>query len=334
MLLLGITVALDPLHDLLAVLPQRTVSLKQKASGSRVVHARRGDIPAPRFEPLTIGYQAGQTGQGLNAIALGAGAGQTGQGLNAIALGSGAGAFGQTGGAISLGYQAGFYNQQSNAIALGTGAGQTGQGANAIAIGAGAGFSGQAANTIILNATGQPLNDLSANTFVVKPVRTQTGAMPNYSSMYYNSGTGEVVSSATAALTGNFCVAGGGATAGGGTLAYSYDGLNWQSNTTSSNALAFSDGSCNAVAWGNNIWVAGGVGESALVYSNDGINWQRNDGTGPGMSSTIRSVLDSGKYRYGVDISYGVVPHPTQKQNFGASLAFNSSGSRMAVGSP
>ncbi|NBX59537.1 MAG: hypothetical protein EBT62_03610, partial [Opitutaceae bacterium] len=256
--------------------------------------------------------------------------------MGAIALGYLAGAYGQTGGAIAIGTGAGQTGQGLNAIAIGTGAGQTGQGANAIAIGNLAGYSGQqAANSIVLNATGLPLNDLSANTLVVKPIRNQNGTLPSYAPLFYNGGTGEVISSATGTLTENFTVAGGSVSAAdASTLAYSYDGVNWQTNASSAKVLTFADGSCNAVGWNGTTWVAGGVGETALIYSNDGVNWQRNDGSQPGVASTVRTVLDSGKFRYGVDISYGVVPSATQKQNFGASVALTTSGNRLAVGSP
>jgi hypothetical protein len=60
---------------------------------------------------------------------------------------------------------------------------------NAVAMGTGAGQSSQGASSIILNATGNPLNNSNANRFVVKPVRTATVTS---NTMAYTSGTGEV----------------------------------------------------------------------------------------------------------------------------------------------
>ena len=67
---------------------------------------------------------------------------------------------------------------------------------------------------------------------------------------------------------GGLWVAGGGGD-GGSNLAYSSDGQSW---TDSSNGdIIFSV--CNAVAYGNGIWVAGGDGDNTLAYSTDGITW-------------------------------------------------------------
>ena len=77
------------------------------------------------------------------------------------------------------------------------------QGAYAVAVGFQAGLTSQANNSIILNATGANLNQTTANTFTVKPVRAEAGvtfAAPTagsipagFSPMYYNPTTGEII---------------------------------------------------------------------------------------------------------------------------------------------
>jgi hypothetical protein len=88
-------------------------------------------------------------------------------------------------------------------VALGYNAGLTSQGQSAVAIGYNAGITSQATNSIILNATGANLNQTTANTFTVKPVRAVTsvtfaaptaGSIPaGFSPMYYNPTTGEII---------------------------------------------------------------------------------------------------------------------------------------------
>jgi hypothetical protein len=107
---------------------------------------------------------------------------------NAIAFGNGAGQNSQGAMAIAIGSSAGYYPQGAAAVAIGESAGESYQGANAIAIGKKAGYYYQAANSIILNATGNPLEQTTANTFTVKPVRQGETATP----LYYNSSTGEI----------------------------------------------------------------------------------------------------------------------------------------------
>ena len=282
---------------------------------------------------LAVGNNAGYNYQGVGAVAVGFYSGYNYQGTRSVAIGSNAGNNSQSRNAVAIGPNSGFSSQRSNAIAVGENSGLFNQGSYSIALGYKAGESNQAANSIVLNATSVALNNVNSNTLVVKPIRSESGSLSSYKPMYYNTDTGEVISTTTtSALTENFTVAGGSASAS--TLGYSYDGVIWQTNATSSKVLTFADGSCNAVGWNGTTWVAGGVGETALIYSNDGINWQRNDGSQPGVASTVRTVLDSGNWRYAVDISYGVPPSATQKQNFGTSLAFNNSGNRLAVGSP
>jgi hypothetical protein len=107
---------------------------------------------------------------------------------DAIAFGQGAGLNSQGAAAIAIGADAGYYPQGADAVAIGRSAGENYQGANAIAIGNFAGYNNQAANSIVLNATGVALEQTTANTFTVKPVRQDKTA----NAMYYNSSTGEI----------------------------------------------------------------------------------------------------------------------------------------------
>lgn len=158
-----------------------------------------------------IGNNAGNTGQGVAAVALGSQSGETAQGDSAVAVGQYAGnisqgdsavALGKTSGysnqgdnATAVGYGAGSITQGDNATALGINAGYSTQGADAIAIGNQAGYANQAANSIVLNATGNILNNIVADTFVIKPIRSASGT----TTLMYDATTGEVTHTATPA---------------------------------------------------------------------------------------------------------------------------------------
>jgi hypothetical protein len=145
-------------------------------------------------ENCEIGIGAGVISQGIAAVAVGIGAGNDSQGANAVAIGNETGSVSQGTLAVAIGYLTGNSSQGVNAVAIGTEAGTASQGVNAVAIGAGAGQTNQAANSIILNATGAGLNQTTANTFTVKPVRAVSGSVPaGFSPMYYNPTTGEII---------------------------------------------------------------------------------------------------------------------------------------------
>ena len=118
---------------------------------------------------VSVGSQAGQTNQGVgaiaiggssavnnqgnNAVSIGQSSGTNGQGANAVAIGGSAGSTGQQGSAVAIGYQAALNNQNVSAVAIGPSAGYSGQGANSVAIGASAGLSAQAANSIAIGTS-------------------------------------------------------------------------------------------------------------------------------------------------------------------------------------
>jgi hypothetical protein len=102
---------------------------------------------------------------------------------------------------IALGFNAGETSQGIDAVAIGPGAGLLSQGNLAIAIGASAGVVYQPANTIILNATGNPVNGVAAQTysFYVDPIRTTANGTP----LMYNSTTKEITYSTVLEFIGS-----------------------------------------------------------------------------------------------------------------------------------
>ena len=181
---------------------------------------------------VAVGYFAGSNTQGGNAVAIGSSAGSNTQGVNAVAVGRFAGFTSQGGSAVAVGNGAGSTGQGICSVAIGNRAGRLSQGGDSIAIGGLAGFASQANNSIILNATGSTLNQTTANTFTVKPVRQANTS----NVMYYNSSTGEIsydvisISNVANANYANFA----------GT-AYSVDGANVSGEVANANYASYSD---------------------------------------------------------------------------------------------
>jgi len=140
---------------------------------------------------------------GTEAVAIGK---NTNAGNYAQAIGNNAGNSGQGQGAVALGSEAGETDQGNKAVAIGNYAGETTQGANAIAIGEKAGQTSQAANSIVINATGAALNNTTASSMVVKPIRNASGTHQ----LEYNPTTGEVTydTLASADTTGDLAITG------------------------------------------------------------------------------------------------------------------------------
>jgi len=250
-----------------------------------------GSAWAPGSQQVSIGGQAGQTGQGTNGVAIGYQAATSNQGLGSVAIGYQAGFTGQNAYSVAIGYQAGFTGHGTgsiaigyqagyqdsigpNSIAIGTQAGQYGLGSNSIAIGYLAGPTGATfSNNIILNASGTGLSPNTGSAFYAAPIRNTVGssttAMDTSNVLFYNTSTNEITYG-TKSLTNNiqteqFMVAGG---AGTNTLSHTYDGINWIADGSS----VFTT-QVNGVAWNGSLWVAVGSGTNTLAYSSDGINW-------------------------------------------------------------
>jgi hypothetical protein len=166
---------------------------------------------------VALGQNAGATGQGTFAVAIGRNAGQTTQGGSAVAVGVSAGDTSQGTSAVAIGSSAGFTNQSANTVAVGVGAGQSTQGVDAVAIGNAAGsltqgiaavaigtLAGrtfQANNSIIINATGANLDQTTANTFTVAPVRNDVANIGEV--VFYNTTSKEVTYGNTIGVAGN-----------------------------------------------------------------------------------------------------------------------------------
>jgi hypothetical protein len=162
-------------------------------------------------QAVAVGLFAGQEDQGQFSVAIGGGAGQQTQGEESVAIGAGAGSTVQGNAAVAIGGGAGAANQRINSVAIGASAGAGTQGQYAVAIGASAGVTNQGNNSIILNATGANLNQTTANTFTVAPVRNDVANTAQV--MFYNTTSKEVtygnVISVAGNITGNYILGNG-----------------------------------------------------------------------------------------------------------------------------
>jgi hypothetical protein len=123
-------------------------------------------------------------------------------------------------------------NQGANAVAIGQSAGSTNQGTGAVAIGARAGLTNQGNNSIILNATGANLDQTTANTFTVAPVRNDVANTANV--MFYNATSKEITYGNVINVAGN--ITGGnvntGAVVSVGNLTFTAGANSWTFDTT------------------------------------------------------------------------------------------------------
>jgi hypothetical protein len=150
---------------------------------------------------VAIGYVAGNISQGNAAVAIGVGAGASTQGNAAVAVGAGAGTNNQGLHGVAIGTLAGHTSQSANAVAIGYAAGNTNQGTAAVAIGYYAGELNQGNNSIIINATGANLQQITANTFTVAPVRNDVANIGEV--VFYNTTSKEVTYGNTISVAGN-----------------------------------------------------------------------------------------------------------------------------------
>jgi hypothetical protein len=167
---------------------------------------------------VAIGVSAGQVNQGLsssfaNSVAIGVLAGQLTQNIQSVAIGPQAGQCNQGNSSISIGvkFSGGDRDQKTNAISIGTRTAERSQGEFsiavgretalnnqgnfAVAIGYRAAFSSaQGANSIIINGTGNPLNNTVSSSCVISPIRTAP-VTNTYRTLMWNNVSGEVVCS-------------------------------------------------------------------------------------------------------------------------------------------
>jgi len=158
-----------------------------------------------------VAFGRGADAAGINAVAVGNAAGNYLQGNSAVAVGDRSGGYTQGISAVAVGQFAGNYLQSNSAVAIGNSAGLTGQGRAAVAIGAGAGATNQGNNSIIINATAANLEQTTANTFTVAPVRNDvanTGQVVFYNTTSKEITYGNVISVA-GNVTGNYFIGNG-----------------------------------------------------------------------------------------------------------------------------
>jgi hypothetical protein len=152
-------------------------------------------------ESVAVGGFAGGNTQGNESVAIGYFAGSNAQSISAVAVGSGAGANIQGIQAVAIGHVAGSEQQGLGAVALGYFAGGENQGQYSVAIGRAAGRQNQGNNSIIINATSDNLNQTTANTFTVAPVRNDVANTAQV--MFYNTSSKEITYGNTISVAGN-----------------------------------------------------------------------------------------------------------------------------------
>lgn len=196
---------------------------------------------------VAIGQQAGQTTQGISSVAVGSNAGNDSQGSSAVAIGVRSAQLSQGIYAVAIGADTGETSQGASAVAVGTGAGNDTQGIYAVAIGASAGESNQGNNSIIINATGATLDQTTANTFTVAPVRNDVANIGEV--VFYNTTSKEITYGNTVSVSGN--ISGGNANITATTAS--------TSRTTGALRVAGGVGVAGAVNVGTSVTIDGGA---------------------------------------------------------------------------
>ncbi len=158
------------------------------AYGNTIAIGYSAGLSSQGNEAVAIGRLAGNVNQGGVSVAIGRAAGRDNQGIEAVSLGVDAGQQNQGDYGIAIGSVTAYLNQGLGAVAIGTSAGSVNQGTHAIAIGTGAGNGNQGNSSIILNATGSPLDQSTDNTFTVKPIRSASAG----NILYYDPSSGEI----------------------------------------------------------------------------------------------------------------------------------------------
>ena len=198
----------------------RAIAIGQNAgfttqSSSAVALGDQAGLTNQGTESVAIGLLAGKLNQGAQTIAIGSEAGRDDQSANGIALGHEAGRADQADFGIAIGEKSGNSNQGIRGIAIGRSSGKTDQGTKAVAIGDAAGYAtqgagaiaigdlagetNQAANSIVINASGTALNNTTASSLKIKPIRNAVGT----TMLMYDATSGEVTHTASPVITGD-----------------------------------------------------------------------------------------------------------------------------------
>ena len=231
---------------------------------------------------VAVGAGAGAN-QGNQSVAIGENAGAN-QGSTAVAIGqnAGGGVTYQNDDAVAIGHSAGEDGQGTQAIAIGLYTGQVAQGLNSIALGAYAGVTSQGNNSIILNATGVALDQTTANTFTVAPVRNDVANISEV--MFYNTTSKEVTYGNSISIAGN--INAGNIITGTGTTGNITGANVISANTFQSTVVAFNQlppattpglrafiNNGNLAAVGNFGVQVGDGGANYVPVFSDGANW-------------------------------------------------------------
>ena len=121
-----------------------------KVGSTNISLGANAGFTGQQLSAIAIGNQAGRINQQMDSISIGNRTGLQNQGTGSISLGYGCGSIEQSKFSIAIGYDSGEQNQQENSIAIGNTAGYNTQGANSIAIGNTAGYNTQGANSIAI----------------------------------------------------------------------------------------------------------------------------------------------------------------------------------------
>jgi hypothetical protein len=225
-----------------------------------VAIGRSAGYDAQGLQAVAIGLYAGTNTQGQYSVAIGGSAGATSQGQESVAVGVNSGSTAQGIGAVSIGASSGASSQGNTSVAIGTSSGALSQGANAVAIGYLAGYQSQGNNSIILNATGANLNQTTANTFTVSPVRNDTSNIAEV--MFYNATSKEVTYGNTLSVAGN--ISANNFTGNGGGLS------NVATKISSSWTIASGNNTVSISVPGSgtySIWVNGNIPNGIITYT-------------------------------------------------------------------
>ena len=143
--------------------PQASINIVPADTGTEVIWTfnKDGILTLPNGATIkdtvgnsvAFGLNAGNSNQGIEAVAVGDSAGNVSQGGYAVALGFLAGTGNQGWFSVAAGYSAGYNNQANSAVAVGSFAGATSQGINTVAIGVSAGQTTQSNQAVAVGAS-------------------------------------------------------------------------------------------------------------------------------------------------------------------------------------
>jgi hypothetical protein len=214
----------NPTGDLVGSVFGDDSTLLVDGINNKIVGTVNGTVNASVFESTDSKVKMGTNAitNGFYGIAIGTGSKQDSYGIT-VGQDSQADTYGVTVGAfagtkhvdnntvytVALGA---FAQQNANpgditgigAIAIGALAGDSNQGANSIAIGRYAGRNNQAAKSIVINATDSNLENTTADSLVIKPIRSAVGT----TMLMYDATTGEVTHTASPVITGDLVTIG------------------------------------------------------------------------------------------------------------------------------